>query len=113
MKIVVDKKITKLDGDVEDLLQTSQIVEETEGIKIINEKIEVSSNIGISEYSIKELHIQSDISVDISITQNSNNIVDIEGVTEFSFVGQRNYVEVSIDNPSETDEAKIKIVVVE
>ena len=44
MKIVVDKKITKLDGEVEDLLSTSQTVKETEDIKIYETVIDTSSS---------------------------------------------------------------------
>ena len=115
MKIVVDKKITKLDGDVEDILSTSQIVEENDGLRVIDTEIAISSSYGISVASLKELHIESDYPIEIEITKQANTIVHLYNKREFSCIGNDQYFQVTLTNNNtlETEKAKIKIVVVE
>ena len=105
MKIVVDKKITKLDGDVEDILSTSQIVEENDGLRVIDTEIAISSNYEISVSSAKEIHIE----------KQGNTIVNLLNIREFSFIGEDENLDITLTNNNslETEKAKIKIVVVE
>ena len=115
MKIVVDKKITKLDGEVEDLLSTSQIVEENDGLRIIDTEIEISSNYEISVSSAKEIHIESDYPIQIEIEKQGNIIVNLLNKREFSFIGEDENLDITLtnNNTEETEKAKIKVVVVE
>ena len=115
MKIVVDKKITKLDGDVEDILSTSQIVEENDGLRVIDTEIEISSNYEISVSSAKEIHIESDYPIQIEIEKQGNTIVNLLNKREFSFIGEEENLDITLTNNNslETEKAKIKIVVVE
>ena len=116
MKIVVDKKIKKIDGDVEDLLQTSQIVEDGDGLRVIETpEIPINSNYSISISSLKELHIESNYPIQIEIEKESNTIVNLLDKREFSFVGQDESLNITLTNNNtvETEKAKIKIVVVE
>lgn len=115
MKIVVDKKITKLDGDVEDILSTSQIVEENDGLRVIDTEIEISSNYEISVSSAKEIHIESDYPIQIEIEKQGNTIVNLLNKREFSFIGEDENLDITLTNNNslETEKAKIKIVVVE
>ena len=115
MKIVVDKKITKLDGDVEDILSTSQIVEENDGLRVIETEIEISSSYGISVSSAKEIHIESDYPIGIEITRQGSTVVNLYNKREFSFIGNDQYLSITLTNYNqlETEKAKIKIVVVE
>ena len=115
MKIVVDKKITKLDGDVEDILSTSQIVEENDGLRVIETEIEISSSYGISVSSAKEIHIESDYPIQVEITKQGSQIVNLFNKREFSFIGNDQYLSITLTNYNqlETEKAKIKIVVVE
>lgn len=115
MKIVVDKKITKLDGDVEDILSTSQIVEENDGLRVIDTEIEISSSYEISVSSAKEIHIESDYPIQVEIEKQGNTIVNLLNKREFSFIGEDENLDISLTNNNslETEKAKIKIVVVE
>lgn len=115
MKIVVDKKITKLDGDVEDILSTSQIVEENDGLRVIETLIERNSNYILSVSSAKEIHIESSIPIQIEITKEASQIVNLYNKREFSFIGYDEHLNVTLRNNvlQETEKAKIKIVVVE
>ena len=116
MKIVVDKKIQKIDGDVEDILQTSQIVEDGDGLRVIETpEIPINTNYSISISSLKELHIESDIPIQVNITKQGATVVNLESKREFSFIGQEQYLSITLTNNSaaETEKAKIKIVVVE
>ena len=115
MKIVVDKKITKLDGDVEDILSTSQIVEENDGLRVIDTELEISSNYEISVSSAKEIHIESDYPIQVEIEKQGNTIVNLLNKREFSFIGEDEDLEITLTNNNslETEKAKIKIVVVE
>lgn len=115
MKIVVDKKITKLDGDVEDILSTSQIVEEGNGLRVIETTIGINSNYSFDASSLKELHIESDYPIEIEINKMAQTIVHIYNKREFSIVGNDQYYQVTLrnNNTIETEIAKIKIVVVE
>ncbi len=115
MKIVVDKKITKIDGDVEDILSTSQLVEENDGLRVIETEIAISSSYGISVSSAKEIHIESDYPIQVEITKQGNQIVNLFNKREFSFIGNDQYLSITLTNNNtlETEKAKIKIVVVE
>lgn len=115
MKIVVDKKITKLDGDVEDILSTSQLVDEGNGLRVIETAIGINSNYELSVTSLKELHIESDYPIEIEINKMAQTIVHIYNKREFSIVGNDQYYEITLTNNNqlETEIAKIKIVVVE
>lgn len=115
MKIVVDKKITKLDGDVEDILSTSQIVEENDGLRVIDIEIAISSNYEISVSSAKEIHIESDYPIQVEIEKQGNTIVNLLNIREFSFIGEDENLDITLTNNNslETEKAKIKIVVVE
>ena len=57
MKIVVNKKITKLEGEVEDLLSTSQTVKETEDIKIYETVIDTSSSFTFDVFKVRVLQL--------------------------------------------------------
>lgn len=115
MKIVVDKKITKLDGDVEDLLSTSQIVEENTGLRVIDTELAISSNYEISVSSAKEIHIESDYPIQVEIEKQGNTIVNLLNKRAFSFIGEDEGLDIALTNNNslETEKAKIKIVVVE
>ena len=114
MKIVVDKKITKLDS-IEDLLSTSQIIEEGNGLQVIEQTINISSNYSFSASPIKELHIESDYPIEIEIEKQAQTIVHLYNKREFSFIGQDQYLNITLrnNNTLETEKAKIKIVVVD
>lgn len=112
MKIVVDKKIKKLDGEVEDLLQTSQVVKETEDLKTIESVIDTSSDFTLSAPSLTELHIESDNPIKVQIERQTFYVVDLLNITSFSFIGQNDYLNITLSNLSATDKAKIKIVMV-
>lgn len=115
MKIVVDKKITKLDGDVEDILSTSQIVEENDGLRVIDTELAISSSYEISVSSAKEIHIESDYPIQVEIEKQGNTIVNLLNKSEFSFIGEDENLDITLTNNNslETEKAKIKIVVVE
>ena len=116
MKIVVDKKIKKFDEDVEDLIQTSEIVEECNGLRVIDTpEIVINGSYNIFVDSLKELHIESNYPIQIEIEKESNTIVNLLDKREFSFVGQDESLNITLTNNNtvETEKAKIKIVVVE
>lgn len=114
MKIVVDKKITKIDS-IEDVLATSEIIETGNGLQVIETTINISSNYSFSASPIKELHIESDYPIEIEIEKQAQTIVHLYNKREFSFIGQDQYLSITLRNNStvETEKAKIKIVVVE
>ena len=112
MKIVVDKKITKLDGEVEDLLQTSQSVKETEDIKTYETVIDTSSSFTFDAYSLSEIHIESDNAIRVNIQSYGSSVVDTTGTTSFSYIGTLQYLNITLQNSSATNKAKIKVIVV-
>ena len=113
MKIVVDKKIKKIDGDVEDILSTSQIVEETEDIRITETQLDTRATFTFSANTLKELHIESDNPVTIELEEQGSPSVSLYQTKCFSFIGVTNYIDGVITNNSDTNKAKIKVVVVE
>ena len=112
MKIVVDKKITKLDGDVEDLLSTSQTVKETEDIKIYETVIDTSSSFTFDVYSLSEIHIESDNAIRVNLQSQGTSVVNTNNTTGFSFIGTLQYLNITLQNNSATNKAKIKVIVV-
>ena len=113
MKIVVDKKIKKFDGDVEDLLQTSQIVTETEDLKITELIINESTSYTFDAYTLTCFYFESDNPVTVKIQQQGSYIVNLPNTTEFSFTGTRQYLNFTLQNTSATNKVKIKVVMVE
>ena len=112
MKIVVDKKIKKFDGDVEDLLQTSEIVTESEDIQIIERNIDTSSSYVFSIDEITCFYVVSDKPITVTILQQGSIITDLSNTTEYSFTGTRQSLEFTLSNESATNKAKIKVVMV-
>ena len=115
MKIVVDKKIQKIDGEVEDIISTSEFVVEENGLRIIDTELPISTNYSMSISSLKELHIESDYPIQIEITKQGATIISLYNKREFSFIGNDQYFSMTLTNNNtlETEKAKIKIVVVE
>ena len=113
MKIVVDKKIKKFDGDVEDLLQTSEIVTESEDIQVIEAVINESSYYALSSEYLAYFCVVSDNPIEVRVQQQGSNIVNLPNMTEFSYTGNAGqYLNIILQNLSETDKAKIKVVMV-
>lgn len=112
MKIVVDKKITKLDGEVEDLLQTSQIVTESDKIRTIEDVINEGGTYSLASVSLKGLYIVSDNTIEIFVQSMGSTVAQIFTATSFSFTGTINAVNITLTNNSTTDKAKIKVVMV-
>lgn len=112
MKIVVDKKITKLDGDVEDILSTSQIVTESDKIRTIEDVINEEGNYSLASASLKGLYIVSDNTIEIFVQSMGSTVAQIYTTTSFSFTGTINAVNITLTNNSTTDKAKIKVVMV-
>lgn len=113
MKIVVDKKITKLDGEVEDILSTNQIVTESDKIRTIEDVINEEGTYSLASASLKGLYIVSDNAIEIFVQSMGSTVAQIYIATSFSFTGKINAVNITLTNNSTTDKAKIKIVVVE
>jgi hypothetical protein len=65
--------------------------------------------------SAKEIHIESDYPIQVEITKQGSQIVNLFNKREFSFIGQDEYLSITLTNNNtlETEKAKIKIVVVE
>lgn len=112
MKIVVNKKITKLDGEVEDLLSTSQTVKETEDIKIYETVIDTSSSFSFGAYSLSEIHIESDNAICVRLESYGSAVVNTDNTTSFSFTGLLQFLNITLQNLSATNKAKIKVLVV-
>lgn len=111
MKIVVDKKITKIDDSVEDILSTTQTITETDDTRTAETLVEPNATVSFSFASLSSMHIVTDNNVSVNIQSQGSTVVNLLSVTDFSFIGTMSSVSITIENVS-TEDAQIKLVLV-